>query len=60
MELSTGVEYEYYENATSYQVLEDNTVELYERTSQNKRRTIGHVHKDRWDGILLTEDAEST
>lgn len=59
-ELTMGAEWECFPEATSYRILEDNTIELREKTTEGKLRVIGHVHKERWDSVRIyeTEDAE--
>jgi len=63
-ELSEGIVEEIHE-ANAFHVHEDNTLELREtstvKDNEGKRRTrtrvVGEVHPDRWDSIVLLENA---
>lgn len=44
--------------ADKFVVLGDNTIELREITESGKYRVVGYIHPNRWESILLVDDAE--
>lgn len=56
MEFNEGVVE--YLDADSYAILEDHTVELRRvNPATRKYRVVGALHPDRWDSIVILEDA---
>ena len=44
----------HYQEATSYAVMRDNTIELLDGA-----RNVGAVHSDRWDSVEIVENVPS-
>jgi hypothetical protein len=58
-ELGEGADTDYFTEANSYKVLDDNTLELrWVDPETRKVQKVGLVHPDRWDSCVVEDEDE--
>lgn len=59
LELTTGVEYEYFFEGTHYKKEDDLTLKILQEGEDGKLHSIGCVHPQRWDAVQVMSDVEA-